>query len=403
MTPTRTRTRPRRSFVAAVIVAVTVGVTALAAPASAGPPVPASGTLTWSITPSPPDYDTGPSGTFAGTELAESTSIEMFTVERLERPVNTVVAELDAHIPAESEAAVDVRGRRADGVWSEWIEITPDAAAVLPEATSSVQVRLVLITPAGTAGPDVNRIDMTAWNAEDTATARSAPAAGSTFRVFATREGLTGGTTANGHTVGDRDHFVALPSRRGLAPRGSGDYSVQVCTSDNARCEWAPVWDIGPWNTKDDYWNADREMWTDLPQGTPQAQAARQDGYNGGKDQFGRTVLNPAGIDLADGTFWDGLRLKDNGWVDVTYEWTGSGPWGTIATPGTALNVRSAPAGSASQVGLAARHAQVRIECQVRGGSVTGTQGTSDLWFRVAPGKYVARAYVEVGSAPAAC
>lgn len=42
---------------------------------------------------------------------------------------------------------------------------SPDAAAVLPEKTSAVQVRLVLITPECTLGPDVSRIDMTAWDA----------------------------------------------------------------------------------------------------------------------------------------------------------------------------------------------------------------------------------------------
>jgi peptidoglycan hydrolase-like protein with peptidoglycan-binding domain len=87
------------------------------------------------------------------------------------------------------------------------------------------------------------------------------------------------------------------------------------------------VWDVGPWNTKDDYWNpaSTRQSWKTLPQGRPEAQAAYQDGFNGGKDQYGRTVGNPAGIDLADGTFWDGLGLQDNGWVEVTYQWTGAG------------------------------------------------------------------------------
>jgi hypothetical protein len=144
-----------------------------------------------------------------------------------------------------------------------------------------------------------------------------------TYRVFATREGLVGGTTANGHVIVPRDHFVALPSRRALSPRGTGTYSVKVC-ADNGRCETAPVWDVGPWNTRDDYWNppAIRENWKDLPQGTPEAQAAYQNGYNGGKDQYGRRVTNPAGIDLADGTFWDGLGLTGNTWVTVTYLWT---------------------------------------------------------------------------------
>ena len=144
-----------------------------------------------------------------------------------------------------------------------------------------------------------------------------------TYRVFATREGLVGGTTANGHVIAPRDHFVALPSGRALSPRNTGTYSVTVC-ADNGRCETAPVWDVGPWNTRDDYWNpsAIRQNWSSLPQGTPEAQAAYQNGYNGGKDQFGRTVTNPAGIDLADGTFWDGLGLTNNSWVNVTYLWT---------------------------------------------------------------------------------
>ena len=73
-----------------------------------------------------------------------------------------------------------------------------------------------------------------------------------------------------------------------------------------------------------------RQNWRDLPRGLPQAQAAKQNGHNGGKDQFGRTVLNPAGIDLADGMFWDALGLKDNAWVTVDYLWTGDSPLGTV-------------------------------------------------------------------------
>jgi hypothetical protein len=28
---------------------------------------------------------------------------------------------------------------------------------------------------------------------------------------------------------------------------------VRVCAT-SGRCEWAPVWDVGPWNITDDYW-----------------------------------------------------------------------------------------------------------------------------------------------------
>lgn len=214
------------------------------------------------------------------------------------------------------------------------------------------------------------------------------------YRIFATREGLVGGHTASGHVIVDHDHFVALPSRRGLSPAGSGDYTVRVC-SDAGRCEWAPVWDVGPWNTKDDYWNGPdkRQMWQDLPQGKPQSQAAEQDGYNGGLDQFGRLVRNPAGIDLADGTFWDGLGLTTNSWVTVSYTWTAPGTVGTVAA-GEPLNVRSAASTDAPIVGAAADHAQVPIDCATSAEVITGPSGTTPLWYRLAPDMWVTAAYV---------
>ena len=64
-----------------------------------------------------------------------------------------------------------------------------------------------------------------------------------------------------------------------------------------------------------------RQEWKDLPRCRPQAQAAHDDGYNGGQDEFGRQVKNPAGIDLADGT-WADLDLPDNDWVVVEFLWT---------------------------------------------------------------------------------
>src|SRR5690606_32595888 len=110
---------------------------------------------------------------------------------------------------------------------------------------------------------------------------------------------------------------------RALAADGHGSRTVRVCAPSTGRCEYAPVWDVGPWNIDDDYWSTagQRERFADVPRGTPQAQAAYQDGHNGGADGFGRQVTNPAGIDLADGTFWDGLGLGTNSWVDVTFLW----------------------------------------------------------------------------------
>jgi hypothetical protein len=225
------------------------------------------------------------------------------------------------------------------------------------------------------------------------------PVAPVTYTVFATREGLVGEGTANGHVIVEHDHFVALPSRRGLSSKGGGEYTVRVCAAATKRCAYAPVWDVGPWNVKDDYWGTARESWTDLPRGKPEAQAAYQDGYNGGKDQFGRQVLNPAGIDLADGTFWDALSLRDNAWVSVTYLWTGSGAVrGRIDTGGAPLRLRAAPNTTAAVIGLAGEYSQVPIECQVTGEKVAGRTGTTDLWDRVAPGTYLSHAFVAVAT-----
>ena len=146
-----------------------------------------------------------------------------------------------------------------------------------------------------------------------------------------------------------------------------------------------------------------RQEWHDLPQGRPASQAAYQDGYNEGKDQFGRRVANPAGIDLADGTFWDGLKLKNNAWVTVTYQWTGAHPAGYVNTPGDTLNVRTAPNSLAPIVGLAGHRAQVRVECAAAGEQVTGTQGTTSTWYRLAPDMYVSAAYVAGTRAASPC
>ena len=242
------------------------------------------------------------------------------------RPVADLRLDLRATVPAAGEVRVEARGRSALG-WTEWRSFGADGRARLPRPVDLLQVRLTMLAGAGGQAPSVESatlVPATPNPALATNAAAAVQAVG--YRVFGTREGLVGGRTANGHVIGSRDHFVALPSRRALNPNDrTRDFQVQVCYARTGRCETAPVWDVGPWNTRDDYWNpsATREMWRDLPQGTPEAQAAYQNGYNGGRDEFGRTVANPAGIDLADGTFWDGLGMTDNDWVDVTFLWTG--------------------------------------------------------------------------------
>lgn len=121
------------------------------------------------------------------------------------------------------------------------------------------------------------------------------------------------------------------------------DYRV-VVTRDNGQSATLPVREVGPWNLDDNYWAGPgsprpRRMYTDLPRGVPEAQAAFYNGYNtipnctslatgqpsgkpGGADQFGRCVLNPAGIDLSiEAAKQLGLGNLENAWVTVSFLW----------------------------------------------------------------------------------
>jgi hypothetical protein len=328
---------------------------------------------------------------------------------RLSVPANRFAVTVQGTVPSGAELVIDVRGRGSSqqsdhGRWTEWVEARSEVPAVVPAAVTDVEVRVMLSGVEGAAAPSLSALSVVPDTVPGGARAEVSAGAGASYPVFATREGLVGGTTANGHKITRRDHFVALPSRRGLSARNSGDYSVRVCAA-NGRCAWAPVWDVGPWNTRDDYWAAPgvRQEWHDLPQGKPASQAAYQDGYNNGKDQFGRKVANPAGIDLADGTFWDGLKLKNNAWVTVTYQWSGTYPSGFVRAPGDTLNVRSGPTSQAPIVGIAGNYAQVLIECAVAGEQVVGTQGSTNAWYRLAAGMFVSAAYVSGGRGVAGC
>ncbi|MEW2440323.1 hypothetical protein [Micromonospora marina] len=305
----------------------------------------------------------------------------------LDRPATRVRARFAARTGDGGTAVAQVRGWRTRG-WTEWRDATE---AVFDAPVSRIQARVVLTTSDAASEATVTGLTLAADRVVTTAVQ---PAAALRYRVYATRIGLVGGTTANGHTVRTRDHFAALPTRRGLSPRGTGDYTVKVCTTSGSRCEYAPVWDVGPWNTRDDWWNpaSVRENWKDLPRGLPQAQAAYQNGYNGGRDQFGRTVRNPAGLDLADGTFWDGLRLTDNAWVDVTLLWTGGGARAVVGSG--PLNLRAGASTSYASRGLAATYAHVPVQCYVTGQRIAGTFRTTTRWYRLVGGNYVSHAYL---------
>lgn len=183
------------------------------------------------------------------------------------------------------------------------------------------------------------------------------PVAARTYRIFATRYDSKGAYTvalpdqclkfANaGNHLCDEDGYVA-----------GGDYSVYISYESGVAVR---VGEAGPWNIDDNFWAttsdpAPRRMFADLGLGMPEAQAAYFNGYNGGQDQFGRTVTAPFAIDLAREVSIDiGLKPGVNDWVNVTFMFTDD--WGA---GGSAPPAANATAGSPAPTGEVIEAVQV--------------------------------------------
>jgi hypothetical protein len=253
-----------------------------------------------------------------------------------------------ATLPAHSEIVFAFRTLSESGAWSVWREVSASertkSFAVLRAV--SWQYRVTIYANDVDKSPTVHSVSIQTTPSKSVSTENSTRTAADvaalaathpTYRIYATREGLVGHRTANGHTITSRDHFVALPSGTVLDCNGCSTYTVTVNYPVTGRTVTERVYDVGPWNTRDNYWHNPRAEFASLDIGLPEAQAAYQNGFNGGKDESGRTVLNPAGIDLADGTFWDSLGMSGNDWVNVTFNWE--------ALPGTSYIVDNSDPG----------------------------------------------------------
>ncbi len=170
------------------------------------------------------------------------------------------------------------------------------------------------------------------------------------YTVFATQFGINAGTPVNQVALPDR---YAKFANWGTAKPGypAGVYAVLIKNPANGKSTIARVWDCGPWNTDDNYWNANndpvrRRRIYDylpsgaalLPMGTPESVAAFRDGYNGGKDQSGRRVTQNAaldlGVDAAETAHWVmrspweksvpyalGIGIRQNEYLQITPMW----------------------------------------------------------------------------------
>jgi hypothetical protein len=277
----------------------------------------ADGTLRLSATapPAPAIY-----GSFARFGLAISPA------HSFEAPFRSIQIDYDAATPPGSAVRIDVRAS-ADGLrWTAWeVDLASGATATFATPMRFAQYRATLLG-GRRAAPQVAAIRLTpqsgpaVFSAMDEAAQPLAP----TYKVHATRMGMVGGRTANGHRITKRDHFVSLPSWRSLSSKGGNEYMVRI--TYNGRTSVAPVYDVGPWNVRDNYWDEQREKYGDLPRGYPQDHAAFFDGYNGGRAEKGR-VSFPTAIDVGDGVWWDDLGIKgDRAIVEVTFLWLGRDP-----------------------------------------------------------------------------
>jgi len=285
----------------------------------------------------------------------------MFTSNTLRyaAPFNSIRAEWQAIVPASTQLEVDVRASQDTKAWTLWETLSQSGQVATFDQTKLflyTEYRVRLFSAVDGATPYFSSINLAA-NSQNLNSYQPAPTLSNiasaatpqppTYRIFGTREGLVGYRTANGHIIQARDHFVSLPSWKALNDKGKNDYQVRI-VAPNGNTATAPVWDSGPWNFKDDYWNNPRSQFKDIPVGIPQAEKAYFEKHNGSKNESGQGIYNPSGIDVGDGTWWDDLGLQgaSAGWRDsdrlqVTFLWLG-----TKANPAEITEVNASNVGS---------------------------------------------------------
>lgn len=245
----------------------------------------------------------------------------------------------DADVPRGAALLLEVRAS-ADGVrWTPWMAVAASGAEVdLAAPARLAQYRAVFLGGSSPALREV-LLERAQRPASYTALEDAPPPLAPTFTIRGTRQGMVGGRTANGHRITKSDRFVSLPCTCVLSSKGGSEYMVRI--TYRGRSAVAPVYDVGPWNTKDNYWDPqDLRRFSDLRQGWPQDHAAFFDGHNGGKDASGRRVRFPTAIDVGDGVWWE-LGIKgDRAELEVTFLWMGVDP---LSVPPPAPTPEAAP------------------------------------------------------------
>jgi hypothetical protein len=159
------------------------------------------------------------------------------------------------------------------------------------------------------------------WDQEvQAASTEDFTASSETYSASNHRKGIRCKVFATQYT-GNTEGEVALPHRNlkfGRQPR------VRMWRVNGGPAVGPRVKEVGPWNTYDNYWmrKKDRTMFKRVPRCKSEAQVAYYQNFNEGKDEFGRKVLNPAGVDMTpDVARRMGLEKYQNAWVYVRFPW----------------------------------------------------------------------------------
>lgn len=243
----------------------------------------------------------------------------------LDTPATQLLLLFDATVPEGSDLRLDLRGSSDGQRWTTWQTSLKDESVVsFDTPVRMIQYRATLLGSA-TDSPVLRQVAVqrSAGAPRYHILAEGEPETAPTYTIRATRLGMVGGRTANNHIIQPNDRFVALPSWRSLNSPGGYEYQVRI--TYQGRSVVAPVWDVGPWNTHDDYWSANREQYSDLPRGWPQDHAAYYEGYNSGYAEKGY-VRYPTAMDVGDGVWRELGIVGDQGEVEVTFLWVGSDP-----------------------------------------------------------------------------
>ncbi|HMQ32020.1 MAG TPA: hypothetical protein PKD53_14925 [Chloroflexaceae bacterium] len=244
----------------------------------------------------------------------------------LDQPTTRLQLTYAALTPPGAEARVDVRGSADGQRWLPWLTDLPAGSVVsFGQPVRYAQYRVALAGGLGVA-PAVREVRLATTSQAPTVSAAAAPsyAVAPTFRVRGTRMGMVGGRTANGWIIPPRARFASLPSWTVLSSRGGNEYQVRI--SYRGRSVVVPVYDVGPYSERDDYWDAQRDGYPELERGWPMDHAAFYEGYNGGRADKGH-VRFPTAIDVGDGAWLDDLGIVgDQAELEVTFLWLGQDP-----------------------------------------------------------------------------